>query len=579
MVNGLFSAARKPQSDVNWCLYARWAVFAVIMVAAAYMRLWRLDEVPSAMFRDEAEKALNGWFLLNGGVDAAGRPWPIFIKVFGVTTSAIYQYATIPFLAVGGLNEWTARLPAACVGIATVALTWALVRRLWGWQAAAWAAGLLAVSSWHVPLSRWAQQGIFLPFFFTAAALALVQIKALRNVSSPMNDDTIPEDTQSLPATDYTDATWLAIAGACIGLAMYTYDPARLFAPLLALAAAVIWWRVWIKRWRAVLIGMAAFLICVSPVIWLMLNQGDAAMARFKFLSIAQPGLSASEIAWQFLRNYASHFSMTFLLTEGDAELRHGIGRGVLGTVDFIWGASAIFALFQKRDRWLIFFIVWVLLAPVPASLTREGVPHALRSQMALPAWQCLAAFGLMNFLEITANSKDKSIALWRLNRIMWPVLTLLWAFSLFQNYFEKYPQESAANWQFGVKQALQYLNQPTTRNSQVVFKYVTGAEYLVPFYLKMDRPEYRRMLAGQTRYQFADPRTPMENWLTNPPDAPRAVVTLMGVPRIEGSANMFIDAPGGHGGSRAVMQIFRTPELMEQIEAGVPVEPPLGKS
>lgn len=552
MIKQLFSASRKPQTDVNWQVYLRWALFIGIMAVAAWMRLWRLGDVPPSIFRDEAEKALNGWFLLNGGVDAVGRPWPIFIKVFGVTTSAIYQYATIPFLAIGGLNEWTTRLPAACVGIATVGLTWELVRRIWNWQTAAWAAAMLAVSPWHVPLSRWAQQGIFLPLFFTAAAWA-VAVFLSENAS-----DKKPR------------ARWLALAGACMGLAMYTYDPARLFAPLLALAAAVIWWRVWMKNWSAVLAGLVAFAVFVSPVIWLMLNQGDAAMARFKFLSIMQPGMTAGEVAGQFVRNYGSHFSMNFLLQTGDAELRHGTGDRLIGFVTFVGATTGVIHLFQRRDRWAIFLFVWILLAPIPASLTREGVPHALRSQMALPAWQCLGAWGLMAWFDLMRHGKSRNPAAsvkWaKILAVMFALDIALGANALFNDYFGKYPQKSALNWQYGVKQSLQYLNQPWTQNAQVTFRNITGAEYLVAFYLKMDRPEYRRMLAGQTRYHFADPRSPLPNWLTNSPDAPAAVVAPWGVPRIEGSYTVFIDPPGQEYGSPA-MQIFLTPELMDQVK------------
>jgi hypothetical protein len=423
---------------------------------------------------------------------------------------------------------------------------------------------MLAVSPWHVPLSRWAQQGVFLPFFFTAAAWAVAHLLDSR-VADPANKSRHGglRSRERLP-----DTMWMALAGACVGLAMYAYDPARLFAPLLAVAAGLIWWRVWVSNWRAVLVGLAAFAVCVSPVIWLMLNQGDAAMARFKFLSIAQPGLSTGEVAGQFVRNYFSHFSLSYLLQHGDAELRHGTGGRLLGLMEFTFAVSGCIAAWQKRDRWAIFFVVWIILSPIPASLTREGVPHALRSQVALPAWQCLSAFGFFMFLEGVQTSK-KLPAYWsKFLRISWASVLVLDANVLFQNYFGEYAEKSAPNWQYGVKQALHYLNQPAAKNSEVVFQYVTGADYLVPFYTKMDRTKYRQMLAGQSRYHIAPPGAPMENWLADPPHAPRAVVTPPGVPRIEGSYNMFIDAPGGRGGSRAVLEIFRSPELMEQMTA-----------
>lgn len=515
-----------------------WAWFTLIILLAAALRLFRLGDLPPAIFRDEAEKALNAWFLLTSGTDASGRPWPIFIEVFGVTTSAIYQYATIPFLALGGLNEWTARLPAATVGIATVALTWAVTRHLWNWQTATWAALFLAVSSWHVPLSRWAQQGIFLPFFFTIATLGLAKFLT----------------------TDKPRTPWLALTAATIGLAMYTYDPARLFAPLLALVALVLWYPVWIKNLRPVLIATVIFLLFLSPVLWLLLTQSEAATARFRYLSIAQPDMPLHQVFLQFLKNYAAHFSLDFLLKHGDPELRHGAGLGVLNPVEFLFALLAAVYAIRRRQRWPLFFLCWIILAPVPASLTREGIPHALRTQLALPAWQILAAFGLQSTIELFPRSiRRRRIIIWASPALL---LATTWNFCII--YFGPYAHNAAFNWQYGVKQSLQYLSQPTTQNSDVLFYHVTGAEYIVPFHLQMTRPEFRRMIAGSTRYSFAHHPTPMENWQETPPEAPRAIITPYGFPPIQGSYSVLIDAPQT---SHPVMQINLSPALMEQIQ------------
>ena len=50
--------------------------------------------------------------------------------ITGVTTSAIYQYLAVPFVALAGLNEWSARLPAAIAALGTSFLNWMLMRRL-----------------------------------------------------------------------------------------------------------------------------------------------------------------------------------------------------------------------------------------------------------------------------------------------------------------------------------------------------------------------------------------------------------------------------------------------------------------
>jgi len=575
----------------------------VILLVAAAVRFWKLGSLPPAIFRDEAEKALNGWFLLNDGVDEQGRPWPLFVKVFGVTTSAIYQYATIPFLALGGLNEWTARMPAAMVGVLTVLFTWLFCRRVWGWQVAAWAAGLLAISPWHVPLSRWAQQGVFLPLLFVMAAWGVAALRATRELRI-MNYELRIEESASqteegmkgreaaraarqLRITNYElriegsasqteerikeqRGEWqgslsLAVGAVCLGLAMYAYDPARLFAPLLGLLGAVIWWRVWIVRWRAVLAAGVVFALMVSPVVWLLVIHGDEAQARFRFLSVFRPGVSVGEGLLAFLGNYFSHFSPGFLLVSGDRELRHSGGVGMLNLVGFAFALAGTWVAVRRRCRWGWFMIGWVLLAPVAASLTREGVPHALRSQMALPAWQVLAGVGISAAVQRFDETRRRAVGQ------MVALGILLSAMPFFFSYFGSYAARSAVNWQYGVKQALQFLNNPGTKNSRVVLQEsVVGANYLVPFYLGMNREEFNEMKTGFGRYRVLPF---MGGASVFPPDrqpppfegGPMAWVGVPGYGGSEGAAVVPIHAPGGEE-IPPVMLIYMNDELAMQV-------------
>ncbi len=534
-----------------------WWLLLIILIGAAAVRCWRLGNLPPAMFRDEAEKALNGWFLLNHGVDAAGRPWPVFVEVFDVTTSAIYQYATIPFLAVGGLNEWTARLPAALAGVTTVLFTWLLCKRVWGWQTAAWAAGMLAISPWHVPLSRWAQQGAFLPLLFVMAAWGVAGFLK----SQPENrEQQFDNNPQVGPAVAKWGRTFgLLFAAACVAIGMYAYDPARLFAPLLGLAAFAIWWRVWVRRWPAVCAAMLVFLLFASPVIWLFATEREAAQARFNHLSVFQPGSSMGQAALAVFQNYISHFTPMFLLLRGDQELRHSSGVGMLNMAELLFAAIGAIITLRHKSRWGMFILLWMLLAPVAASLTRIGVPHALRSQMALPAWQILAAVGITgvatHFPPIKQKAFHQVIAL----------VVLLGALPFFISYFGSYSRQSAINWQYGVKQSLQFLNDPPTENSEVFFHNITGAEYLAPFYLKMDRPSYQHTLRGLSRYhfmpfQFPD-RAPLSDvsrpaaWIT--PPGYTWPSTLFPVP---------ITAPASEQ-MAPVMLIYLNSQLLEQIK------------
>jgi len=197
-----------------------------ILLAAALVRLTALGSNPAGVFRDEAEKGYSAWSLIEvGGVfDFTGRGgprlqrWPAFINVWGARTSMTYQYAAVPFVAVGGPNAWTARLPAALIATLTVWLTFLLARALTSDDRVALCAmAFLAFSPWHVVFSRWAQQGIFVPFFLTAALLVCVRARDARRPWVP-----------------------LAAAAALFGLAFYTYSGARPFLLAFAVTLAVV---------------------------------------------------------------------------------------------------------------------------------------------------------------------------------------------------------------------------------------------------------------------------------------------------------------------------------------------------
>jgi len=515
-----------------------WWLLLSTVLGAAVLRMVRLHSLPPGLFRDEAEKVYNAWCLLKTGRDVNGQLLPLFIEVFGVTTSAIYQYAAVPFVALFGLNEWSARLPAAMVGTATVLVTALAARRMFGAQVALWSAVFLALSPWHVVFSRWAQQGIFLPLLLGLAVWAWA----------------VAVDAHS--ARRRTAA--VCVSAMCLALAMYAYDVARLFVPLLVVPMAITYQRFVREHWRAVAVGAAVFLLALSPVLYMVLFKADATQARFRFVTILQPGASAVDVAGAFLKNYAAHFSPGFLLFRGDAELRHGAGVGVLTPFEFfaVLGGATQLVLCRRREHLLLF--AWLLLFPFAASLTRVGIPHALRSIVALPAVQIIAAIGVAGLLE-------RVPARWR------PcsprgIAALLAVFSFLPfaraYYGGQYSVDSAVSWQYGVKQALQFLDEPPFHDAAVYIDTATlyGAEYLVAVYKQTNPQEFQRKEFG--RYHFIPPGQAFAR-----PAGPAAYVH---VPLIAGPvgwrpiAYFPLDEPE----TQPVLMVYLDPVLQQRIRA-----------
>jgi 4-amino-4-deoxy-L-arabinose transferase-like glycosyltransferase len=450
---------------------ARRTLIALI-AAAAGLRLIFLADLPPAIFRDEAEKGYNAWCIATTARDLAGHLLPLFINVFGVTTSAIYQYAAVPFVAVLGLNEWSTRLPAALVGLGTIIINYCYMARACGRKPALAATAFLAFSPWHIVFSRWAQQGIFLPLLISGALLAWQLWQA--------------GSRRALP-----------VAAALLGAAMYAYDIARLFVPLLMIGLVASRWRLLARHWRATLTALLAFLVTATPTLFLLITAPAAAQARFSAISIFQETTSALTVARVFASNYLSHFSPGFLLLHGDAELRHSAGVGHLTVIELVCVLTGVALTMFRRGPGERVWIWWLLMAPVAACLTREGVPHALRSIVFIPVIQNLAGVG-------AAWIFDKIPPARRALALRTGVLAGLLAFLPFAaSYFGPYAGRAAINWQYGVKQALDAVEQSDPPVSSVIFYNVTGAEYLVAFYRNIPPAAIQSGDPAWSRYAF----------------------------------------------------------------------------
>jgi len=124
-----------------------------------------LDINPPHLTPDEAALGYNAYSILKTGRDEYGELFPVIFKSFGDFKPGLYVYATVPFVAVFGLNEWAVRLPSALAGIIAVWLIYKIILLLFAEQKsqlpttnyhllASVSAAMLAVSPWHIHFSR-----------------------------------------------------------------------------------------------------------------------------------------------------------------------------------------------------------------------------------------------------------------------------------------------------------------------------------------------------------------------------------------------------------------------------------------
>jgi MYXO-CTERM domain-containing protein len=142
------------------------AGLAVVLVIAAVLRLWRLDdngfgtEYYAAGVRSMLQ---GGWLFFYNAFDPAG-----FISL---DKPPVAFWIQTGFASLLGFSGWTIHLPQALAGVASVAILHRLVRRPFGIAAGLTAALLLAITPIAVAIDRSNNADSWLVFFLLLAAV------------------------------------------------------------------------------------------------------------------------------------------------------------------------------------------------------------------------------------------------------------------------------------------------------------------------------------------------------------------------------------------------------------------------
>lgn len=424
----------------------RYLVIAIVVVAAV-LRLWRIDSVPPGVNRDEASIGYTALSLLKTGNDEYGRRFPLSFESFGDWKLPLYIYAAVPFVALLGPTELAIRLPSALAGIATVALVYFLVLELLknvsgityhvSRKIALLAAAFLAVSPWHLHLSRVESESNIAVFLITAGLLAFFK-------------------------------GFLLLTAVLFAATYYTYHGNHLTTTLILLGL-VFFYRKTIPKGPIRVVSAAIFLVLTGFI--LVKTFGVADRTKLAGISIfgdpavihekieiprnASPDPTSITTRLRYNRvtfavqtitaNYLKSFSPQFLFFKGGGNHAHNIkGIGNFYLIDGVLLLLGLFALLAKRKTPAAAFLLWWLfIAPVASSITKDA-PHTNRLFAVFPLPAILMALGAVQIPRRFA--------------IILCVLyatSVLWYLNL---YHVQFPRAEAQHWGYAYKQLVPYL-------------------------------------------------------------------------------------------------------------------------
>lgn len=443
-----------------------------LLILSLFLRTVQLDTNPAGFFRDEADKGYTSFCLIQTGQDQTGKPYPLFVRSLQVTTSALYQYVDIPFILLFGLNEFAVRLPAAIAGTLSVLAVYLIARAWWNPSAALWAGLFVCLSPWSLLLSRWANQSILLT---VSIPFAVYFFSRMKNQVYPNLLHTI-------------------FSSSCFLVALYTYAPARLFVPVfagLAWIASLVFVYQQRNSWKPFMFSAIAFWCVFAigsvPLAYHLMYESAESGARFSNITIMR-GQPLIEITQEWLHNYFLHLSPGFLFVYGDENLRHN--TAVFGQLQWYLLPLLLLGFYRSiriRRHVDCILLVWFLCFPIAAAMTSESIPHALRSVFAVPVAQLIAAYGMMEFYDLS-NTYTKMISHKLRNALMviWVSSVILLSGIYLYDLFVRYPVYSSPHWEYGYKQAISWLQENRKPGERVV---VSGiAEYPQWFFLFYDQ-------------------------------------------------------------------------------------------
>ncbi|NLG06574.1 MAG: hypothetical protein GX559_02655 [Candidatus Pacebacteria bacterium] len=412
-------------------------LFALILLLASFLRIYRLGEVPKGLQADEASFLINSSAILETLKDEDGQSLPIQLNSLIDPKPALYSYLQVPFLAIFGKNIFASRLPSALIGVVSIVLFYYLVKELSNnnKRLALLAMLLLSISPWHIVNSR-ATEEVILGFMLLVANLILL-LKITRS-------------TKTQP-THYFLFFLTAILG------MYSYHSNKII--LFGFYSIYFLLNVLRKNSKRL---KKTYLILLALIFLSFILTLSSALTRFSAIGVLNNDLPKALIFQfttkstgqtpllllrgfynkpffyfrYFFENYLAHFNLNYLFITGGATrrfivLEHGLFY-FFEIILFFFGLARLIK-YKKYANLIPFVLILLVLAPIPAALTTEEIPSSIRSFNLILPLSLIIALGLEYIFHILKNLKRK----WNFLFAAITVLLYVWSLAYFiQQYF-----------------------------------------------------------------------------------------------------------------------------------------------
>jgi len=354
-----------------------------ILALAIFFRTWHLNSIPPGLYPDEAINGNNALQAIKTGDYKVYYPENNGREGFFINLQALS-------LKIFGTYIWSLILVSAIIGILTVLGTYFLTKELFqSTGIALLAMFFIATSFWHVNFSRIGFRAIMTPFCLVWCFYFLFK-------------------TMNLPA-DKKNRNWLSLfylvsSGIFLGLGFHAYIAFRmtviiLIVPLIMIIARFFkeyktsnrFWGTFFGNdfWQYKIWILAAILVALPIGLYFLHNPQDF-IGRASGVSVFNKENPIKAVIESTVK------TLGMFNVVGDKNWRHNFSGSpqLFLPVGILFLIGIIFSIKKLKQGVYLLLLVWFGAMLLPAILTAEGLPHALRTIGTIPVCYIFAALG-----------------------------------------------------------------------------------------------------------------------------------------------------------------------------------------
>jgi hypothetical protein len=442
----------------------------LIILFGAFLRFYKLSEIPNGVYVDEAAIGYNAYAISETGRDEYGQFMPIFLRSFMAFSSPLYVYLSAIPVSIFGLSAFSVRFISALSGVTLIFVVYKIVDKFFKYKnkyISLVAAFMFATSPWSIFFSRGS--------FEANLALLILGIAIYLML--------FPERYK-----------YLIAAAVLLGISSYAYHTLRLI-PILLIPAHLLIFKSKKYDYRKAAILFFVFLITIIPQIIISTTPAFSARASGLFYSDVVSTQSEKilflpkiiSLPLSFIREFGAQFTAYFsprnLFLLGDSDLQRSIPEmGLFAmwlAIPYLMGLYLLAKKLPEKNTIFVFGMLFIF--ATPAALAKDPFSSLRALNLIIPTVLVIAV-GIDFISEKLSKKIFYSIFIF---------LTIISLVNLWRGYFVLFPAERAVIWNYGYEQLSEEISK-SDEHFVIDNSRVKPPHILLAFYMRIDPEIYQ---------------------------------------------------------------------------------------